>query len=127
MFIVSMLTWWYTAGWRHRLTLLKRRLESTSDYFSIDLLAKTLFSPFRQISAGKVRGPIGVQLRALVDRLISRLIGGMVRSTIMLIGLVYIVVSMLVGAAMVLLWALVPLLPLVVVMLWVTGWMPWKL
>ncbi|MET0979649.1 MAG: hypothetical protein ABWX90_00140, partial [Candidatus Saccharimonadales bacterium] len=60
MFVIGTLSWWYGAGWRQRLAMLRERLANTIDYFSIDLLARTLFSPFRQISAGKVNGPIGV-------------------------------------------------------------------
>ena len=61
------------------------KLVSVFDYFSIDLLVRTWFAPFRQISAGAVDGPIGVQIRAFFDRLISRTIGGIVRGLSLLL------------------------------------------
>lgn len=106
---------------------MREKLLSTFDYFSIDLLLKTLFSPYRQISAGKVRGPLGVQMRAFFDRLISRLIGGMIRLTMIIVGSVAIVINGLLSAAWLILWGLVPLLPIAGIALFITGWMPWKL
>ena len=99
----------------------------TLDYFSIDLLIRTFFAPFRQISAGKVSGPLGVQMRAWFDNLISRAIGSMVRGTIIVIGIVWIVMSSFVGAVAAILWVVVPLLPVVGIILAISGWVPWHL
>lgn len=127
MFILGMLSWWYGTGWRQRVSLLRDRLAGTMDYFSIDLLLRTFFSPFRQISAGKVNGPLGVQMRAFFDRLISRLIGAMIRFTMIIAGLVVITFHAIFGAVALLLWAFVPMLPLAGIALFVTGWVPWSL
>lgn len=127
MFIAGMLSWWYGEGWRRRFSRLGEKLASTMDYFSIDLLLKTFFSPFRQISAGKVRGPLGVQMRAFFDRLISRVIGAMIRFIMIIVGSIAIMLHAILGLASVILWAFIPLLPIIGVMLFVTGWMPWNL
>ena len=127
MFIVGLLSWWYGPGWRQRASRLGERLRSSMDYFSIDLLIRTFFSPFRQISAGKVDGPLGVQMRALLDRIISRIIGAMVRFTMIIVGSLAIGFHALVGSFLVLFWALIPLLPLVGLVFFVTGWIPWNL
>lgn len=127
MFIVGLLSWWYGAGWQQRFTILKERLAMTVDYFSIDLLAKTLFAPFRQISAGNVNGPVGVKLQAFFDRLISRLIGAMVRSTMIVIGFGAIFIHSLIGIITVVVWAFIPLLPLFGLLLFSAGWIPWSL
>src|SRR5688572_16605203 len=111
MFIVGILQWWYGQGWRQRFSLLRERLASTMDYFSIDLLLKTFFSPFRQISAGKVRGPLAVQMRAFADRLISRMIGAMVRFVMIIIGSVAILFHAVMGGLLVVGWAFVPIMP----------------
>ena len=103
MFIVGLFSWWYGAGWLQRVQVVKERLSGLYDYFSIDLLIKTLFSPFRQISAGSVRGPIGVQIRAFFDQLISRTIGMIVRSLVIVSGSVTLVVSALLGLCAILL------------------------
>lgn len=124
MFIVGILTWWYTDGWRERYRMTREAIVKTLDYFSISLLLKTLFSPFRQISAGKVRGPIGVQLQAFLDRLVSRLIGAMVRSMIIFVGIGGIIIHMVWGAIVLTMWAVIPFLPVIGLGLATSGWVP---
>ena len=111
-------------GWRQRVGIVKERLASTLDYFSIDLLLKTLFSPFRQISAGKVNGPLAVRWRAFVDRLVSRCIGAIVRLIIIMAGIVIILFFSLIGLLSLALWAVVPVLPIVGVAMMLIGWVP---
>jgi hypothetical protein len=125
MFIVGILSWWYGAGWQQRFAMLRERLATTNDYFSIDLLATTLFAPFRQISAGQVNGPLGVKFRAFLDKLISRCIGAMVRSTMIIIGVAAILLHSVIGCVTLVMWALVPLLPFIGLWLYAIGWLPW--
>ena len=127
MFIVGLLGWWYGRGWAQRVSRLREKLLNTLDYFSIDLLLRTFFSPFRQISAGKVRGPLGVQMRALLDRIISRVIGAMIRLTMIIIGSVFIVLYALFGVLMVVLWGAIPIAPIIGIVLFMSGWIPWSL
>lgn len=125
MVVLAFFRWWYGAGWWQRVLVVWGHIVSTFDYFSIDLLIRTWFSPFRQISAGAVRGPIGVQIRAFFDRLISRAIGAVVRSFMIIFGLVALVLMALVGAATLFSWALVPVLPIIGLILTMQGWLPW--
>ena len=121
----ELLVWWYTDGWLRRFRALTERMDSLMDFFSIDLLLKTLFSPFRQISAGRVDGAIDVQLRAFFDRLISRIIGAFVRLVMIVVGSVAIFAGFLMDVLLLLLWGFVPLLPLVGFALFMLGWLPW--
>lgn len=127
MVIVGILSWWYTAGWRRQMTMLRNRLMSAIDYFSIDLLLRTFFSPFRQISAGRVDGPLAIKMRAFFDRLISRVIGAIVRSVMIVAGIVTIFVTSLIGGLSLVVWACVPLVPIVCIVLFIVGWTPWNL
>lgn len=127
MFIAGMLLWWYGQGWRDAAMRVGRRLMNLEDYFSIDLLLKTFFSPFRQISAGKTQGPLGVQMRAFFDRLISRAIGAMIRLFTILIGLVAILLYAIIGLITLVFWAFIPLLPIAGIVLFIFGWVPWSL
>lgn len=127
MFIVGLFSWWYTTGWWQRIVAVKDWLAGVYDYFSIDLLVRTLFSPFRQIAAGGVQGPIGVQLRAWFDQLISRTIGAIVRSLVIVIGSVALFVASAIGLIAIILWPLLPLAPAVGVVLTITGWIPWRI
>ena len=124
MLVLSFVTWWYGAGWHQRAKLVAARIDRTLDYFSISLLLKTLFTPFRQISAGKVNGSLDTKFRAFIDRLISRLIGAMIRSTVLLVGLVSISLQALLGLVILIGWAAVPLLPFVGMGLYMIGWLP---
>lgn len=127
MAIIGMLSWWYTTGWKQQILKLREKVASTMDYFSIDLLLRTFFSPFRQISAGKVTGPIGVQMRAFFDRLISRVIGAMVRLFMIVFGSVAIVFYAVIRIALLAVWAFIPLLPFIGLYLFGVGWTPWNL
>lgn len=121
LLLTSLLSWWYTDGWRKRIKLVAERMEGTLDYFSFDLLLKTLFAPYRQISAGKVDGPLEVKLRALIDKLFSRIIGAFIRVIILIIGGVVISFQAIIGVVILIGWALVPLLPVAGLVVMLTG------
>ena len=127
MFLVGILSWWYGDGWRQRFALIKARLARTGDYFSIELLLSTLFSPFRQISTGSVSGPLAVQMRAVFDRLLSRLIGALVRTAVLIVGVFVIGAQIVTGVIILALWALIPLFPVIGLIASVVGWVPaWR-
>lgn len=127
MFIVGMASWWYRDGWKHLISNILESLERLYDTFSLGLLVKTLFSPWRQISAGNVRGPIGVQIRAFFDRLVSRLIGGFIRTITLIIGTVSLCCAAIFGIIRVALWPIIPALPVVFLLCMLAGWVPWHL
>lgn len=122
MLLLSLVRWWYGDGWRERAGMVKNRLAGTMDYFSIELLIGTLFSPFRQISAERVDGPLGVKLRAFADKLISRVIGAFIRLLILVVGLVTIALQVLFSGIVLIGWAFVPLLPMVGLVMMLIGW-----
>jgi hypothetical protein len=127
MVIVWALSWWYGLGLKAWAAQLYERLLATYDYFSIGLLAKTLFSPFRQISAGRVNGPIDVKIRAFADNQISRLIGAFVRGLFIVVGIVWLAVQTAIGVILLIGWALLPLSPLIGFIAMITGWVPvWR-
>ncbi len=127
MQLVSLLSWWYSGGVRRMFHTVQMKFTGLLDYFSIDLLLRTLFAPFRQISAGSVDGPIGVKLRAFFDQLISRVIGSIVRTIVILIGAVAITLQAAVSLLFILLWFVMPMLPIVGLVMMLVGWIPWTL
>jgi hypothetical protein len=124
MMLQALFSWWYGAGWADLGRRVGQRIDSSLAFFSVGLLARTLFDPFRQIDAGTVRGPIGLQFRAWVDRTFSRFVGFFVRSTMILFGLVVAAMLGVVGIIQLLLWPLVPFLPIVGLGLMLVGWTP---
>ena len=124
MFLVGIISWWYGSGLTNRLSMTKKALVKSFDFYSIDLLVKTLFSPYRQISAGSVSGPIGLQFRAMMDKLISRIVGFFVRSFVLIFGMIVIVFQAIIGVLIDVLWLVVPVLPIIGLIMYVIGWTP---
>lgn len=114
MLFIALFSWWYTTGWAQLAQRATKRVAGVLDFFSIGLLLKSLFAPFRQISVGKVRGPLEVQIRAWGDRQISRAIGAMVRLAVIAFGLLATILMVIVSLALLLLWPFVPLMPFIV-------------
>lgn len=126
MLVVSLLSWWYGAGWRDQTKLVSDRLLGAVDRYSISLLLRSLFSPFRQISAGSVTsGPLDARFRAWMDKLISRCIGAMIRSVLIITGAIMLVLEIIVGVLRLIMWPFVPILPIVGFILMSMGWLPW--
>lgn len=122
---MAFFSWWYGAGWRHQVTKMSDRLLGLTDTFSISLLLKTFFSPFRQISVGSVNGPLGVQLQAFFDKLISRIIGAFVRTAVIIAGSIVLAFFAIWAVLRISMWPFLPILPIVGVILWAIGWIPW--
>lgn len=111
--------WWYTVGWIDQIQLVRERLIRLSDFFSMGLLVKNLFKPFKQLDTDTVKGSLDVVLRAWVDRMISRMIGAMIRTTLILVGVVSWLVGLLMGIVWLVVWPTLPVFPVVGV--FVTG------
>lgn len=118
---VGFFTWWYGDGLNRRINDIGERLARVSDFFSVGLLAATLFSPFRQLSVGRVNGPLSVQLQAIFDNLVSRIIGAFVRSAMIIFALIASVGVLLYGIVLVAGWLLLPVLPIVGALVTVAG------
>lgn len=123
---MGLLRWWYTIGWSQRARMVMDRLDGAMDFFSIGLLLRTMFSLFRQDGAGSVDGSLSVKLQAFAGRMISRVIGAMIRFTVLLIGVVTITLQTFLGITVLIAWAVVPLLPIIGFVLMIGGWVPWR-
>lgn len=120
--IVALFSWWYGAGWARLVGRIGTRMQVMLETFSVALLLRTLFDPFRQISAGQVRGSFDMQLRAMGDRLFSRVFGAVVRGLFILIGLIAALLVGLFGLLELLTWPLIPFLPVIGIVLMALGW-----
>lgn len=127
MQFVALVSWWYGSGWLDQVGLVRKRFAAVADRYSLSLLLRTLFSPFKQLDAHNGgTGSLDARLRAWLDRQISRLIGAMVRSFILIVGLLVIVVEALVALLRIMLWPVVPALPFIGLLLALMGWLPWQ-
>lgn len=125
MVVVGFLSWWYGSGLRRHMVLTWRGIAMTYEYFSIGLLIRTWFAPFRQISAGSVSGSFSVQWHAFADRTISRFVGSVMRTAMIIIGIISIIIAVIVGCLTTIAWLVIPGLPFVGIVLSLIGWMPW--
>jgi hypothetical protein len=122
MLAIALFSWWYTTAWKDLARRIERRIQRTLDFFSVGLLFRTLFDPFRQIAAGSVKGSVDAQFRAWADRTFSRFFGAAVRSLFIIIGLFSMVLSMIIGFIQLLIWPCIPLLPLIGIAGMTMGW-----
>lgn len=122
MLALALFSWWYTTAWKNLAQQIERRVDRCLDFFSVGLLFRTLFDPFRQISAGSVRGSMDVKMRAFADRSFSRVFGAFVRSLFIVLGLLSSAVLIIVGFVQLVIWPIVPLLPLIGIAGFALGW-----
>ena len=125
MLMTSLLGWWYVEGWREQLTRVKWAFIRMADRFSIGLMIKTLFAPFRQISADEqARG--NNLATVITDKLVSRLIGCFMRTIMIIVGTITLLLLAVVSLIRLLLWSLLPVMPVVGIILMIAVGAPWK-
>lgn len=110
MLFVAFLQWWYGPGWSEAVRNSKRSLDNLTQDFSIQILFRTLFAPWKQIDAfGRVNQSLGDKFRHAVDKFVSRFVGFIVRSiTLMAAGVSFIAV-LIARALWIICWPLLPL------------------
>lgn len=107
--MLEFVRWWYGRGWAGALANIKGRAEALSDMFSVSILLRTLFSPWRRIITYPGAG-IDAHMKAMVDNLVSRFIGFLVRVTVLIsAGLVFLLLIVL-SALELVLWPFWPLI-----------------
>lgn len=122
MFLGGMISWWYTKGIQLKFKLILSRAASMVDLFSIRLLVATWLSPYKQISASRSMSSNFVdQFKNMIDQLISRSIGAVIRTFMIIIGSAVVVVQFVVGILLLSFWLILPILPIVLLILAVTG------
>jgi len=123
MFLVGIFQWWYGNGLLQYIRQSFLGVLRTADFFSVGLLLKTLFNPFRQISAAPVGGDLSVQLSAFFDKMFSRVIGAVVRSMVIVIGILMILLRFLWMILGIIMWLAMPFIGII---LWQLGVSVWK-
>lgn len=113
------ISWHYTTGIKGYLSLFKTFIWFLWHFFSISVLLKTLFSPFQRLKeTSKGRGlDIEAFFSGLVTTLIMRLVGFLLRSSVITFGLLAILVFVIVALVGFIAWLLLPFLLVTVVIL----------
>ncbi len=123
MAIAEMFFWWYASGWNVFIQKLRTWLLSITDFFSMDSLIRTLFKPFRQISANTADSSASIDLKfhMFIDRLISRLVGFFSRLILLIVGTIIILVGGIFSLLLIILWPLIPFMPIIGIILTMMG------
>lgn len=121
MVLVSYLQWWYTKGWSELIARSARGLRGIVRQFSVPILIRTLFSPWKRIITYGQKGLPEI-LKALVDNLISRLVGFVVRVLALIAAVVSLTIVGVVSAVLIVAWPIIPLLSLSLIAIGVLQW-----
>lgn len=107
MAITYMLGWWYGQGWSWLLKIIQDNLKTVGETFSVPILLKTWFSPWKQI---QTQSSFRNFFQAAIDNLVSRLIGAVVR-TFMLLAALFLTFGLVAGGfVLMIVWPVFPLL-----------------
>jgi len=109
MLVLSLMRWWYGSGWVWAAGRLRARLGRVGRDYSVPILLKTLFSPWKQLitTAGQT-STISIKFNILIDNLVSRLVGCMVRSmTLLAAGFIWLL-TLIIGVGVLILWPIIP-------------------
>lgn len=102
--------WYYGEAVRNVLNAWRNFIIFALNYFSIPLLLKTLFAPWKRDITRKPRGlDIKKFLDYLAFNLISRGLGFLVRLVTILVGIVFLILVAVAGTIFFVLWLVMPL------------------
>jgi hypothetical protein len=102
--------WYYSEAVKNVLAAWRNFVIFALNYFSIPLLLRTLFAPWKR---DITRKPRGLDIKKLFDylafNLISRGLGFLVRVITILVGIVFLILVAVAGAIFFVLWLVMPL------------------
>lgn len=108
MFALALLSWWYGRGWAGVGKSIGTMTASIANAFSIPILIRTLFAPWRQIIT--VPGAsLDAKLHAMADNAVSRAVGFVVRLIVLMAAGAMALLALAAGIILVVIWPLIPL------------------
>ncbi len=116
MLMVAFLRWWYGPGWQETGSQIMVRAHTIYLDFSVPILLRTLMAPWRRIVSSN-EGALSQKMRAMLDNVISRFVGLMVRLMALLAAGIAISLTFVVGGLIYVLWPIMPPLGLALIVL----------
>lgn len=120
MLALAFFSWWYGSGWKLLSQKTLKLLNTNLQTFSVGLLFRTLFQPWRRIVTHPGDG-LSNHFKAALDNAVSRLIGTVVRLLVIIAGLVVTAVLAVLGLAQLIVWPLLPALTIALIVLGLVG------
>lgn len=102
--------WHYSRAIRELLNVLENFVRFVFHFFSIRLLLRTFFSPWRRMHEEYDKTDLGNVASSLLVNAIMRVFGMVLRSVIIAAGLIFLAATLLLSVAAVFAWLLFPLL-----------------
>ena len=102
--------WHYTEGRRNLIRIWEDYLDFFWNYFSIGRFLRTLLSPWRRdVARVMARGPHPILfLQALLENIVTRILGAIVKSLVIIGGLIVETVALFLGFFLLIIWLLIP-------------------
>ncbi len=120
MIALEMLTWWYRRGWAQVAKNAEQRFFKVSHLFSVPILIRTLFAPWRRIITYP-GASLDAKFRAMGDNMVSRVVGFSVRAMVLFTAGLMLLLTAVVGGLQLLIWPLIPALVVVCLIKGITG------
>jgi hypothetical protein len=105
--IFEILRWWYVTGWRQAIHRIVSWPQGVEQLFSLSLLVKTLFSPWRRIVTPPGRG-LDAKMHAMLDNLVSRCVGFVIRLFVIIAAGFSMLAALMGSLALAVIWPLLP-------------------
>jgi hypothetical protein len=109
MLFIEFFQWWYGSGWVRAAKGAVDLVKKVELSFSIGVLFRTLFSPWKMIVTNPGRS-LDDKMRAMIDNLVSRTVGFFVRIFSLIAALLMMAVASVVGVVIAISWPLIPVL-----------------
>ncbi|MDB5204625.1 MAG: hypothetical protein JWP09_653 [Candidatus Taylorbacteria bacterium] len=107
--ILSYFIWHYTQAFKDIFNLFRNFAWFVYHFFSIKVLSKTLFSPWRKLNESYEKGwNLNAFFETLVVNFIMRIVGFLVRLFIILTGIISLAFVSIVGATVFIAWIFLP-------------------
>lgn len=107
--ILSYFVWHYTYAFKDIYNLFTGFAWFLYHFFSINTLSKTLFSPWRKLGESYQKGwSINAFFETLVVNIIMRIVGFLIRLTIIVLGVISLALNIIIGAITAVLWVFLP-------------------
>lgn len=111
-------TWWYGPGWKNAFHRITKRVDILAGELSMGILLGSLFEPWKQITSySRQNSPIDVKIHVLIDNIFARIVGFVVRTSVLIFGLLACGITFIFGLILAIAWPLVPFSPLVLILL----------
>lgn len=109
-FVVDFSLWYYSRAFYGIVSVWMNLMWFVTHFFSIPLLLKTLFAPWKRMTDSSHHAGLEDLLATIVMNIMTRIFGAIIRMCIILIGLFVLVLGVVALCVVVLSWAILPLL-----------------